>query len=252
MGYLPVVLAVGLVMLAVERTFPGRRFDRVAGWHARAIGLTAAQAAVSLLATAAWDSWLRGVAPWSLGGHGVIADGLIGYVALTFVYYWWHRARHEIPMLWQRLHQIHHSACSIEVLTSFYKHPIELLVNGILTSAILYLGLGLDAASAGVAVLLAGIAELFYHWNIRTPRWIGFFIQRPESHCIHHLRGFHHNNYSDLPIWDILFGTFHNPRTQPTPCGFGPDGERRFTAMLRGELVPEDHGPASTARPSEG
>ena len=240
MGYLPVVFALGLAMLARERIHPGRLFERVAGWHTRAIALTVTQAAIAVLATFAWDQWLRGLAPWRLGGHGLVADALMGYLALTFVYYWWHRARHEIPLLWRWLHQIHHSACSIEVLTSFYKHPIELLVNGMLTSAILYLVLGLDTASASLAVLLAGLAELFYHWNVGTPRWVGYFIQRPESHCIHHLRGFHRHNYSDLPLWDILFGTFHNPRTQPTPCGFGPDAERKLPAMLVGRLVPED------------
>jgi sterol desaturase/sphingolipid hydroxylase (fatty acid hydroxylase superfamily) len=239
-------------MLAVECTHPGRSFERVAGWHARAIALTAVQAAVAVLATYAWDQSFRGLVPWHLGGHGLVPDGLIGYFALTFVYYWWHRARHEIPLLWQWLHQIHHSACSIEVLTSFYKHPAELLVNGILTSAILYLALGLDPASASVAVLLAGAAELFYHWNVRTPRWVGYFIQRPESHCIHHLRGFHRCNYSDLPLWDLLFGTFNNPHTQPTPCGFGPDAERKLSAMLAGRLVPEDRETPRRSGTSEG
>lgn len=244
MGYLPVVLAFGLVMLAVERTHPGRRFERVAGWPGRAVALTAAQAAVAILATLMWDRWFADLAPWHLGGHGFVPDALLGYLVLTFVYYWWHRARHEIPLLWQWLHQIHHSACSIEVLTSFYKHPVELLLNGVLTSAILQLALGLDPGSASLAVLLAGVAELFYHWNVRTPRWIGYFIQRPESHCIHHLRGFHRSNYSDLPLWDMLFGTFDNPRGQPTPCGFGPAAERRFGAMLVGTLVPEDAAPS--------
>ena len=145
MGYLPVVLASGLLMLAVERMRPGRQFERVAGWHGRAIALTVTQAAVAIVATFAWDRWFAGLAPWRIGGHGLVPDALIGYLVLTFVYYWWHRARHEIPWLWQWLHQIHHSACSIEVLTSFYKHPAELLANGILTSTILYLALGLDA-----------------------------------------------------------------------------------------------------------
>ncbi len=244
MGYLPVVLAFGLIMLAVERMHPGRQFERVAGWRGRAIALTATQATVAILATFAWDRWFAGVAPWHIGGHGLVLDGLLGYLVLTFVYYWWHRARHEIPWLWQWLHQIHHSACSIEVLTSFYKHPVELLVNGVLTSAILTLALGLDAASSSLAVLLAGVAELFYHWNVRTPHWLGYLIQRPESHCIHHLRGFHRRNYSDLPLWDILFGTFANPRTQPTPCGFGPEAECRIADMLVGTIVPEDAAPS--------
>ena len=176
------------------------------------------------------------------GGAWIIADALLGYFVITFVYYWWHRARHENSVLWRWLHQVHHSACSLEVLTSFYKHPVEILINGVLSSAILYALLGLDAASSGLALLFAGAAELFYHWNVKTPHWLGYMIQRPESHCIHHLRGWHRSNYSDLPLWDMLFGTFDNPRTQPMPCGFGAESERRLGEMLVGRIVSD--GPA--------
>ena len=65
----------------------------------------------------------------------------------------------------------------------------------------------------GAGFLLTGIAELFYHWNVRTPHWLGYFVQRPESHCVHHQRGRHRNNYSDLPLWDIAFGTFSSGST---------------------------------------
>lgn len=234
MDYAVAVLALGLIMLGVEQWHPSRQFDRVRGWHARAVCLNLAQGAVACVATLTWDRWFPELTRWRLGGHGLVIDALLGYFLITFVYYWWHRARHEIPALWRWLHQVHHSACSIEVLTSFYKHPVEILINGVLSSAILYALLGLDAASSGLALLFAGAAELFYHWNVRTPHWLGYLIQRPESHCIHHLRGWHRNNYSDLPLWDILFGTFDNPRSQPTPCGFSPVAERQLVFMLFG------------------
>src|SRR4029078_8492623 len=76
----------------------------------------------------------------------------------------------------------------------------------VLSSAILYLGVGLGAAAAAGAVLLSGFAELFYHWNVRTPHWLGYLFQRPESHCVHHQEGVHSYNFADLPLWDILFG----------------------------------------------
>jgi len=234
MKYAFVVLALGLVMLATERIRPGRSFEKVDGWHSRAVSINLVQAAVAYLATVTWDSWLPELSHWRLGGHGLIVDALVGYVVINFIYYWWHRARHEIPILWRYLHRVHHSACRLEVLTSFYKHPVEILINGFLSSAILYSLLGLDAASTGLALLIAGAAELVYHWNVKTPRWLGYLIQRPESHCIHHLRGWHRSNYSDLPLWDMLFGTFENPRGQPTPCGFGPAAERQLVAMLVG------------------
>jgi sterol desaturase/sphingolipid hydroxylase (fatty acid hydroxylase superfamily) len=68
--------------------------------------------------------------------------------------------------------------------------------------------------------------------NIRTPRWLGYLIQRPEAHCIHHQRDVHAYNYGDLPIWDILFGTFRNPRRFQGEVGFDKPATNRFGAML--------------------
>lgn len=229
-----IVLAAGLAMLACELRRPGRNFPVVKGWFAQAFALTALQGAIAWVGTATWDKWMPQVAIWHLGGHGLVLDALLGYVAMTFLYYWWHRARHEIPFLWRWLHQVHHSPRRIEVVTSFYKHPAEIVSNGIFSSLIVYIVLGLDPASATLAVVLTGLAELFYHWNVKTPYWLGFVFQRPESHCVHHQRGHHTNNFSDLPLWDMLFGTFENPRARAIECGFGPGAERRLPALLLG------------------
>jgi sterol desaturase/sphingolipid hydroxylase (fatty acid hydroxylase superfamily) len=142
-----------------------------------------------------------------------------------------------MPLLWRWFHQVHHSATRIEVVTSFYKHPLEIVANGVLSSLILYVVLGLEAAPAGFAVTLTGLAEIFYHWNVKTPYWLGFIFQRPESHCVHHQRAHHTQNFSDLPLWDMLFGTFHNPRVAPEKCGFGPEAERQLPEMLLGRRI---------------
>jgi Fatty acid hydroxylase len=60
-----------------------------------------------------------------------------GYVRLLLV----HRLRHQRGF-WQVFHQIHHSASRIEILTSFYKHPVEILTNSITTAVLLYPVLG--------------------------------------------------------------------------------------------------------------
>ena len=172
--------------------------------------------------------------PWSADALGEVRGAIVGYLAITFVYYWWHRWRHSIRLLWRWFHQVHHSPQRIEIITSFYKHPVEIVSNSLLSSVIVYLGVGLSPTAAVHAVLLTGLAELFYHWNVPTPYWLGFLFQRPESHCIHHQEGVHSFNYADLPMWDMLFGTFKNPRHWEETCGFGPDGEHRLPEMLRG------------------
>lgn len=182
-----------------------------------------------------WDRWFPHLALFDLERtFGAIGAAVFGYLLITFVYYWWHRARHEVPFLWRHFHQVHHSPQRIEIITSFYKHPTEIVANSILSSAILYAICGLSPETATFSIALTGLAELFYHWNVRTPYWVGFIFQRPESHCIHHQKGWHRQNYSDLPLWDMMFGTFHNPRKFDTECGFDTEHERRLSEMLRG------------------
>jgi sterol desaturase/sphingolipid hydroxylase (fatty acid hydroxylase superfamily) len=230
------VAALALAMWGIECLRPGRAWPRVAGWWSRAFLLTALQAGAVLAAGRGWDPWLERHRLFSAEALGTLPGALLGYLVITFVYYGWHRARHEVPFLWRWLHQVHHSPQRLEVLTSFYKHPLEILANGLLSSALLYLVVGLAAPAATLAILLTGVAELFYHWNVRTPHWLGYLVQRPESHCVHHQAGVHAFNYADLPLWDWLFGTLHNPRDWRAACGFG-EAERRLADMLRGVEV---------------
>jgi sterol desaturase/sphingolipid hydroxylase (fatty acid hydroxylase superfamily) len=51
---------------------------------------------------------------------------------------------------------------------------------------------------------------VFQHANGDTPHGLGYLIQRPQSHAIHHQRGVHAFNYADLSLWDMVFGTFRN------------------------------------------
>lgn len=228
------VLGVGLVMMGVEVARPGRSWPQVRGWWARTVLLNCVQGLIVLVAGVAWDGWMVRHRPWSADGLGVTGGAVVGYLAITFVFYWWHRWRHEFSVLWRWFHQVHHSPQRIEIITSFYKHPLEILTNSVLSSAIVYLVVGLGPAAAAQAVLLSGLAELVYHWNVRTPYWLGYIFQRPESHCVHHQEGVHSYNYADLPLWDMLFGTFRNPRRWQARCGFGPQGEQRLIDMLRG------------------
>jgi sterol desaturase/sphingolipid hydroxylase (fatty acid hydroxylase superfamily) len=229
-----VVLGFALVMMTCELARPGRSWPQVAGWWFRALFLNGVQVGVVFLAGVAWDGWMVEHRPWSADALGTVGGALVGYVVITFVYYWWHRWRHEVDFLWRWFHQVHHSPQRIEVITSFYKHPVEIVANSLLSSAIVYWIVGLGPEPAALAVLLTGLAELFYHWNVPTPYWLGFIVQRPESHCVHHQEGVHSYNYADLPIWDMLFGTFRNPRHWQERCGFGPEREHELGRMLRG------------------
>ena len=226
-----IVISVALVMIFCELLRPGRKWPKVANWWFRAGLLNGVQIGVVYLSGLLWDDWMRAHRPWSADALGLTGSIVVGYVAITFIYYWWHRIRHDVDWLWRTFHQVHHSPQRIEVITSFYKHPLEILANGVLSSAILYLLVGLSPQAATQVVLITGLAELFYHWNVPTPYWLGFVFQRPESHCVHHQESLHSYNYADLPLWDMLFGTFKNPKRWQLRCGFG-EKEHELLPML--------------------
>jgi sterol desaturase/sphingolipid hydroxylase (fatty acid hydroxylase superfamily) len=239
----------GVSMWGLENVRPRRRDRHVTGWHVRAIALSGVQVAAAFLGAVVLDPWLQQLRLFSAAPLGLVGGILVGYLAITFLWYWWHRARHEVPFLWRTLHQVHHSPTRLELLTTYFKHPLESASNVVLGGFTMYVVLGLTPAqSAGVA-LLCGLAEFFYHWNVTTPRWIGWFVQRPESHCVHHERGRHTRNYGDLPLWDWLFGTLDNPAHDEVDCGFGPD-EDRLTEMLCFQDVASP--PTEEGRPSRG
>jgi sterol desaturase/sphingolipid hydroxylase (fatty acid hydroxylase superfamily) len=57
-------------------------------------------------------------------------------------------------------------------------------------------------------------------------------LARLESHSAHHERGVHARNYSDLTLFDMLFGSFHNPREFVPATGFYDGASARVAEML--------------------
>lgn len=228
-----IILAmVTLSFLIAERTFPGRALPHSSGWYARSIGINLVQLGITLGIGRLWLPWLGDTSLIQLSQwNNPIAEGFVAWFTGTFVFYWWHRLRHE-NRFWQIFHQIHHSASRIEILTSFYKHPVEIFVNSILSSIIIYQLLGCSLMGAFWFNFFAATGEYFYHANVKTPGWLRYFIQTPELHSIHHEYDVHSFNYSDIPIWDRIFGTYRDTRSFTPRCGFPEGAEQRFSEML--------------------
>lgn len=230
---LGIILVVFAGCFVLERTLPGWSLPTVRTWPVRVLAINGVQLGVLLLAGATWERWLSSWSVFHLSQHvDATAGGLIAYFIATFVFYWWHRCRHEVDWLWRGFHQIHHSPQRIEVITSFYKHPGEMAVNSIIGSVLVYTLLGLSPAAGGIYTLCTALGEFFYHTSVKTPRWIGFFFQRPEMHRIHHQYNRHKNNYGDITWWDMLFGTYENPKEWTKTCGFDDSREQQLLRML--------------------
>jgi sterol desaturase/sphingolipid hydroxylase (fatty acid hydroxylase superfamily) len=222
-----------LLFFAVERMLPARELPEAPGWYTRAAFLNACQVSIIAVAGLGWNRWMQ---QWSLVHISTamppFLQGLVGWFVGTFVFYWWHRARHDVDFLWRVCHQIHHSPSRIEVLTAFYKHPVEIAADSMIASALMFSVLGASLQGGAWFNVFAVLGEYFYHSNLRTPHWLGYFIQRPEHHSIHHQLDLHSFNYGDLTWWDRLFGTFKDTDEFAAQCGFLNGHERSLGKML--------------------
>ena len=230
---LTTIFVVFAFCLMLERLVPGWKLPHVNTWPLRVLLINGVQLCVILLAGFTWERWFSSWSVFHLSQNVSPAiGGLLAYFIATFVFYWWHRWRHEYDFLWLGFHQIHHSPQRLEVITSFYKHPLEMIVNSIIGSLLVYTFLGLSLEAGSVYTLCTALGEFFYHTNVKTPRWAGFFFQRPEMHRIHHQHNRHKNNYGDITWWDMLFGTYENPKEWVHTCGFDDAKEQQLISML--------------------
>lgn len=235
------ILIIFVFCFVLERAAPGWPLPKVRTWPLRVLLINCAQLGVVVLAGITWEKWLSSRSMLHLSHHvSPTASGVIAYFVATFVFYWWHRWRHEHNFLWRTFHQIHHSPRRLEVITSFYKHPGEMIVNSIIGSLLVYTFLGVSLEGGVIYTFCTAIGEFFYHTNVKTPRWVGLIFQRPEMHRIHHQHNRHKNNYGDITWWDMLFGTYENPRDWTETCGFDDDKEERLIAMLAYHDVHEE------------
>ena len=232
-GFLFPLIYVGFV--AVERLFPARPQPRVGWWLPKGVLFFLLGGVLGGALSPHVGAWASAHRLFDLRALGAVAGTLVGLVVLDLVMYWWHRARHTWTPLW-RLHQLHHSSERLDAVGAFYFHPVETVIAVNLATLVGGL-MGLE----GHAVLALGVATfllaLFQHANLRTPRWLGYVIQRPEQHALHHERGVHARNYGALALWDRLFGTYANPATFTGAVGFWDGASRRLGPLLIGADV---------------
>jgi sterol desaturase/sphingolipid hydroxylase (fatty acid hydroxylase superfamily) len=163
-----------------------------------------------------------------LGAWGVP----LGLLGLTLCSYWMHRALHRSDTLFRVFHQLHHSAERIDVFSANFGHPAQLVLQITLNTLVLSVALGLPHTTVAATIAITSALNTFQHLNIATPVWLGYVIQRPESHNLHHERDVHASNYCDLPLWDVVFGTFRNPREPVAGVGYYDFASRRIGDML--------------------
>lgn len=211
---------------------PGRALPTVRHWTARALGAFVVYFLLSSYLPLLWGETLAPLQLFDLSGWPTWAAVAAGLLAYELGAYGWHRAMHRFTPLWRGIHQMHHSAERLDVLGAFWFSPADMVTWTLLPSLVLTL-LGLPAQATTIVLLSITFMAIFQHANVRTPRWLGWFVQRPEMHTVHHARGIHHYNYADLPVFDMLFGTWRNPAGYEHDTGFWHGASARVLDMLR-------------------
>ena len=131
------------------------------------------------------------------------------FIAVDFLWYWYHRAGHEINVLWAA-HITHHQSEEYNLTLSFRVSAIQLIIRMFFW---LWLPiLGFDPALTTLIIGINGAYQFFIHTRLINK--LGFLekiLVTPSHHRVHHGKNkkYIDKNYGGIfIIWDRIFGTF--------------------------------------------
>ncbi|MEQ9435296.1 sterol desaturase family protein [Hyphomonas sp.] len=234
----------GLVVL--DLVAPARAFPSIRQWRLKGFLSAILYYVVASYSPFLWDAWLGQYQLFDGSALPFWVAGPLALLTYQLGIYAWHRTMHAVPVLWRVFHQTHHSAERVDIWGALYFHPLDVVGFAFVGSLALTLLLGVSPEAVLFAVLVSSFCGMFQHANLKTPQWLGYIITRPESHAVHHQRGVHRYNYGDIPIWDMIFGTFRNPKTWDAEAGFYDGASARIWEALAFRKIDT---PASAAMP---
>ncbi|MEM9622439.1 MAG: sterol desaturase family protein [Pseudomonadota bacterium] len=168
-----------------------------------------------------------------------VAQVFLFLLLKDFFRYWYHRWMHEVPFMW-RWHAVHHSVERLYWLNGIRSHPLEILVQTLLWAIPLAL-LQPPAEIAMISVLMALSIGIFQHANIDAK--LGFWeyiFSIGDNHRYHHYNtdGIGDSNYGgEFIVWDILFGTFHNPKGDRPLENIGIGSSPNYPQTMAGLMI---------------
>jgi len=175
-----------------------------------------------------WKAVLLGVysAAYLVAPMHVAMVGVLPWVALLLVddlaYYWYHRAHHEVRVLWAS-HVVHHSSQRYNFSTALRQTWTPF---GSLPFWLPLAFLGIHPKY----ILLQQSISLLYQFFLHTervgklPRPVEWVLNTPSHHRVHHGSNsayLDHNYGGILIVWDRLFRTFE------------PEGERAVYGLTK-------------------
>lgn len=137
-------------------------------------------------------------------------------LAYDFLYYWAHRASHEINALWGS-HIAHHSSEEYNLSVALRQGALQ---RGFFW--IFYLPLAMIGFPPVMFIVMAQVDTLYQFWiHTRAVGKLGpieWFMNTPSHHRVHHGQNAKYidkNHAGVLIIWDRMFGTFQVEEEEP-------------------------------------
>lgn len=227
-----IVITLYAGLMIWEALFPARPLPYVKHWKLRGLIFFVIYFYLSSYLPMLWNTYLSAYQIFDLTTLGTAWGAIAGIMLYQFGVYVWHRSMHKNNLLWRVFHQMHHSAERVDTYGAFLFSPMDMVGYTVLGSLMLVLVAGFSPQASTIILLANTFFAMFQHANIRTPFWLGYIVQRPEAHAVHHAKGIHAYNYSDIAIYDILFGTWKNPKTFEYEHGFYDGASSRVVDML--------------------
>lgn len=138
------------------------------------------------------------------------------FLATDLVWYWYHRFGHEINLFWAA-HIVHHQSDDFNYTAAARITVIQAVARGLFWSILPIIGF--PAEMIVVLLLIHGTYPFFTHTQlVGKLGWLEYIIVTPSHHRVHHSSNpeYLDKNYGDmLIIWDKMFGTFTEEKTEP-------------------------------------
>lgn len=227
-----IIFGMYALLMLWEAIFPARKLPYVKFWRLKGILFFVIFFYLSSYLPMFWDGFLADYQLFDLSFLGTFGGAFVGVMLYELGVYVWHRSMHKSDRLWKVFHQMHHSAERMDSYGAFFFSPMDMIGFTFLGSLCLVVVAGFTAEATTWIILITTFFAIFQHSNIKTPHWIGYLIQRPEAHALHHAKGIHAYNYSDISFFDILFGTFKNPKRFEHETGFYEGGSSKIWEMM--------------------
>ena len=227
-----IIISIFVTLVIIEIVMPARKLPLIKYWKIKGIISFISYFFVSTYLPLFWNDYLAEYKVFDLSFLGDYWGGMIALLLYELGVYFWHRAMHKSDLLWRVFHQMHHSAERVDTYGAFFFSLMDMIGFTFLTSLVMVWIVGFTPQAAIYAIYGVTFLAVIQHTNIKTPQWTGYIFQRPESHSLHHAKGIHAFNYSDLPLFDIIFGTFRNPKEFAKETGFYDGASRKIGKML--------------------